>query len=626
MWFDRITQKAIASLPLDIQSSRYLSMKTVTMNTRVKVHMDQFLVDDGTGTCQFDQSDRSGFECPNLSESQLVEKNIVDNVLLEYAEQVATGGRPSILIPETILDRLDLQPFDMLIEDVLAKGHLQEIARLPKMDLIYEERLLPVGRVKKVPGTASRYLAAHSECWQKRTFTGVIPRSLLALESKDEFNIYENRVYVRLLDHLDRYLESRCREVARIESALAEAADFEASNDLYFGLVHSVCQIWGEGFRSGTKLADEAEEGIGTLAVLRKMLKNIRGLRCTRLYRAIPRADDVSYSLRLTNTLKHDQHYRHVARLWSSWVEYSSDGKVDPAIQFERNQRYAEAFVAYVTQLVVRAFEDLGGAVCELGFSLPGDRVVEFDVEKHIISLRYYGKTLSIVPIYDWVDTNFCLDTSIPGHQTVVVVPSTANFCLERNIQTASPLYFYCLEAMTTRLSSWVTRCSLTVLSEEIPKVPTAVTSTLKAKYTDYIVVNGTVGKVKKPLGQVLSSVHAEFSAHNKDTSVARFLESLDGISRKMDALLVCPICGNQESSTSYHYRSDGAFEISNAKCDHFWRIDKDVESNRMFVAGPIESLSDSTPIGDFKQFGHYSYQIPLNDNDTARDRNHAAS
>ena len=96
----------------------------------------------------------------------------MDNVLLEYAEQVATGGRPSILIPETILDWLDLQPFDMLIEDVLAKGHLQEIARLPKMDLIYEERLLPVGRVKKVPGTASRHLAAHSECWQKRTLQG----------------------------------------------------------------------------------------------------------------------------------------------------------------------------------------------------------------------------------------------------------------------------------------------------------------------------------------------------------------------------------------------------------------------------------------------------------------------
>ena len=89
-------------------------------------------------------------------------------------------------------------------------------------------------------------------------------------------------------------------EVARIESALAEAADFEASNDLYFGLVHSVCQIWGEGFRSGTKLADEAEEGIGTLAVLRKNVKEYSRITLYPSLQSNPRADDVSYSLRLT--------------------------------------------------------------------------------------------------------------------------------------------------------------------------------------------------------------------------------------------------------------------------------------------------------------------------------------
>ena len=265
-----------------------MALDAVSINGHTKIGSGAFLVDDGSGEFRAVQATRN-FRKAEESEDILVEHDIVSNVLLEFEHAVKNGKQASFLIPESLLNRLHLQAFDAVIKETIEKGHLQEISRSPKMELIYQEHLLPIGRVKRFSPVAGRHLAAHSECWQKRSFTGVVPRSLLALESEDEYNIYENKVYARLLDHLDRYLQRRCTEVSRIEHAISEAARFEASDDLYFGLIHSVCLLWGEGFKSNQVVTDEAEQGQGTLQVLRSLLREVRGLRSSKLYRAVPK-------------------------------------------------------------------------------------------------------------------------------------------------------------------------------------------------------------------------------------------------------------------------------------------------------------------------------------------------
>jgi len=480
------------------------------------------------------------------------------------------------------------------------------------MELVYQEHLLPIGRVKKFSASAGRHLAAHSECWQKRSFSGVVPRSLLALESEDEYNIYENRVYARLLDHLDRYLQRRCREVSRIEEAIDEAASFEASDELFYGVTNSVCRLWGEGFKANQVVTDEAEQGQGTLQILRSMLREIRGLRGSRLYRAVPKGDDIGFQIRMTNTLSHDQHYRHVARLWHLWLEYSGGGRMDPGETFESNNHYAEAYFTYAEALVKRSLVELGGLEKEYGFLMPGGRTVKLSTDQYIINLELNGMKLSFVPVYDVLNTEE-RPRSLPAqHLIIVLTPASIDFNLVNHHQTASPFYFYLLEAMISRISAWMSLDAISVLGKEVQRLPKVAASLLTAEYSEQFIFKGTGARLRAPLGDLLPKIHRDFKSRSGDTSVSKFLIALDKYSVEMDALLVCPICGSITESRDFHPRDEGAFEASGSSCGHFWRIDKDKSSHRFFLAGPVEDNGSCRSDINFLHYGRFSYQFEL--------------
>jgi hypothetical protein len=70
------------------------------------------------------------------------------------------------------------------------------------MDMRYDEELVDISRAKKIANNAHRHLAIHSETWQQRTLVGIHPKKILARLSEDEIAIYENKVFVSLLDKL----------------------------------------------------------------------------------------------------------------------------------------------------------------------------------------------------------------------------------------------------------------------------------------------------------------------------------------------------------------------------------------------------------------------------------------
>jgi hypothetical protein len=610
MWFDRIVGRKITDLPETIKSSRYVAMASTSINGHTQLESGGLLVDDGTGKF-LEGNDTSLFIDAGPDDDVLVDQDIVNSVLLEFEQAVANGKQAPFLIPEVLLDRLHLQPLDTYVKQTVNKGHFQEITRAPKMELIYQEHLLPIGRVKKFSASAGRHLAAHSECWQKRSFTGVVPRSLLALESEDEYNIYENRVFVKLLDHLDRYLQQRCREVSRIEDAIAEAVSFEATEDLYYGLTHRVCDLWGEGFKSGQVVTEEAEHGQGTLHILRSLLREVRGLRCSNLYKAIPKGDDIGIQIRMTNTLSHDQHYRHVARLWHLWLEYRNDGSIDPGLEFQTNSRLAEAYSVYVEALIRRSLVELGGVECKVGFTLPGNRTVRLSKEYHMITLDVGASRITVVPVYDAVTLSELPLSMEPQQARIVVTPSQHDFHLDANGQTASPLYFYTLEAMVSRLSSWLSINAVSIISDELTKLPNSVIGVLRTSYSEYFSINGTNATLRKPLGQTLSAIHGEFKDSTQDTSILSFLNLLDTYSSRMDALLACPLCGKMADSHSFHPRDGHAFVLSGS-CEHTWRIDKDKSAKRYFIVGPTDKDKILPQKNSFKDYGGFKYQFEL--------------
>ena len=137
-------------------------------------------------------------------------------------------------------------------------------------------------------------------------------------------------------------------------------------------------------------------------------------------------------------------------------------------------------------------------------------------------------------------------------------------------------------------------------------------TRLLRSKYSEYFILEGASARLRRPLGESLSNVRREFKTASRDTSVSRFLISLDSYSVRMKALLSCPICGQTADSHAFHPRSDRAFEVSSSSCGHYWRIDKDKTSHRFFVAGPIEGGPPRRSDISFPHYGHFSYQVEL--------------
>ena len=314
----------------------------------------------------------------------------------------------------------------------------------------------------------------------------------------------------------------------------------------------------------------------------------------------------------MTNTLTHDQHYRHVARLWSLWLEYSKERRVDPAVKYQDNTLNAQAYYTYTEALVRRSLSELGGAQSSEGFLMPGGRSIKISEEFNTINLDLPGSRLTVVPLYDAVTCEEMTNILGPRKERIVLTPALMDFKLENSVQTASPLYFHVLEAMTSRLSSWLSLNTVSVVSNTLTKLPSAVTSLLKSKYSDYFILEGTSARLRKPLGNLLSTVRSELKSVSRDNSISGFLISFKNYADRMEALLSCPICGETVDGHAFHPRDDRAFEVSSSSCGHYWRIDKDRTSRRFFVTGPIEIDHPRHSDISFSHYGRFSYQVEL--------------
>ena len=169
MWLDRITGESLRVLPGEIESSRFIACSPIEINGHVILKQGGLLVDDGSGRLLYGDQE-SVFKKQDVDPALIVQDDVIISALMEFRNATNEGKSRSFLLPEKLLTWLHLQPLDLSIQKVIVAGHLHEIARVPRMELIYNEHLLPVGRVKRIPSSATRHLAAHSECWQKRSF------------------------------------------------------------------------------------------------------------------------------------------------------------------------------------------------------------------------------------------------------------------------------------------------------------------------------------------------------------------------------------------------------------------------------------------------------------------------
>jgi hypothetical protein len=275
----------------------------------------------------------------------------------------------SPLVPG-LSERADLQDFERLLAGQL--GHLTEVCQRPRTHLRVDVERTAVSRARRLATQAPGYLASHTEDWDRPTLRAVIPKRVLALVREEQFDIYENRVAVRLVDHLDAYLSRRVSEVAKLVRLFSDAEDYSsAASSGSHWRQRRVYQLWGASLDAG----EERRKAERTLEKLKFLKYSVAGLMDSTLYKEVPRRAFVSTTLKMTNILANDVHYRRVSELWLAWARLGLEQTPRPEEYFQAMQDLCRGFDSFALLLVIRALEQLQLEPKDLEQSLEGGRV-----------------------------------------------------------------------------------------------------------------------------------------------------------------------------------------------------------------------------------------------------------
>ena len=233
--------------------------------------------------------------------------------------------------------------------------HLAAVCRNPPTHIRRETERVLVARARRIARDAPARLASDTEDWEHRTIAGIRPRRILSDVRDERWDLYENRVAVRLVDDLVAWVRRRIAEVRRIRDDVY--ARMEKIRGFASGTrrrAHRIYTLWGEGWDSS--LGDVAES---TLKRLDDLLYRLLGLMDSRLYRHIPVRARAPGGLRTTNLFSNDDHYRGVARLWHEWSRLAVPRAPSPSELWARYQDLHRGFDAWCMLVIVRACSQL---------------------------------------------------------------------------------------------------------------------------------------------------------------------------------------------------------------------------------------------------------------------------
>ncbi|MCY9824127.1 hypothetical protein [Aeromonas media] len=354
MWFDRLTGGQHSSLPELIDSGRYATDASgLTLNSHT-ANFSGVLVSDGGVSCRLGDTQHEFIQPPPGQED---ETRLLEEAIIALSAGVNSDiSVLSPLMPAAIVDRQSiLLPSEQALLAVVQQGHLQQISQRPRLDLHYQDEVADVARARRLAKGVLIHLASHSECWQRQTFGGVVPKQVLAQFSEDDFNIYENRVYARLLDKIERHLYHRLRTLKSLQATFAQALEFYQSQTVSYRLRHAVCQLWGMTYDEDAT-SGASRQLNATLQTLEQLYRVVSGLRQSGLYMRVSRTAQVVGGIHMTNILSHDPHYRHLPLLWAQLVGRVQPENLPPQ-RVEVNQTLAAAYASYAGLVLRHALQ-----------------------------------------------------------------------------------------------------------------------------------------------------------------------------------------------------------------------------------------------------------------------------
>ncbi len=565
-FIDRFTGSEINHLPARFLPGRYCLLDSLFFNEHSRLEAGDLLLDDGSGIVRIE-----GVEAQPLSIDQsadrLADFDLAAEAIIFIAGKIGCAHEVNVspMMPTEMAAQCELEEIERKLSSMLKKGHLHTISVRPRSDLRYDDLVAPIARVHRLASSALSHLASHSDCWQQRTLRGVLPRKVLGQFSEDDYSIYENRLYKRLLDRLDRHLARRLARIRGVNARLERALEFQGSEQTHYRMRHDICSLWGESYLDGNTGA-QLEDGKRALAEIEAQLRAIRGLKQSGLYPLVSSTSLVPAQVYRTNILNHDPHYRHLPSLWESLADGQEEWQMRPEERLAKYQELQRSYSDYVGLVILRALEryDVRGVQHDrIDFCWGG---VSFSVMRKgldwLIS-NTRGGVLRFVPVA-WFGDSFDEDARPrPGH--VVCLPGCAESTSFKPYLSITPLDLYVVEKMGRLVDEWMIYQLVEGYDEELGPLPTSVKLMVDGWSNNFQSVSSTHVRLVAPLSasqlSQLRSKLGEFANAEVERQVLCAADRLNALSR---------LCGHV---AKFLPRVDGGFYCRCQKCKTTWTL-----------------------------------------------------
>lgn len=474
-FIDRLTGSTVSELPDKTLPGRFSVLEPTRHNEHTNLAPGDLLLDDGCGYIRT-ESGNHDFIDAKVSDIDEAEADLASEAIVAiYGKLKAAGDKKvSPMLPAEMTAQCELIDIERDLSDVLRSGHLHSISDRPRQDLRYEEVIAPVARARRLATSALSHLSSHSDCWQQRTLSGVKPRKILARFSDDDYAIYENRLYKRLIDRLERHLSRRIARIRGINSRLEDALEFQNSENTHYRLSKDICRLWGESYLDD-KTGIQLEAGRMAYKTLTDQLRSIRGLKQRGLYTLVPRSAGVPDQVHRTNILNHDPHYRHLPPLWEKLRDDRDEQRLRPEDRLARQVRLQIAYTEYVGLVLRRALErfdliEVGKDSYEFDWCGKPVSLVRKDHDWYLSTTD--TQSLRFLPIAWFGDNDKSFE--LLSSNTVLCWPSAGNDGQNTQCLGISPLDLYVVERMSQFLERWLLEPLLKNFSHPIGPFPTA--------------------------------------------------------------------------------------------------------------------------------------------------------
>ena len=585
---DRLTGGRLSELPNPLVPGRYRLVEPLVINGHSDLQAGDLLSDDGSGVIRIEGAEWQvvSFE---QSDADQAESELSTEAIVAIAGKLIqeNNGRVSPMLPTEIAAQCELDELERSLTVVLRDGHLHAISDRPRRNLRYDDLVAPVARARRLATSALSHLASHSDCWQQRTLSGIQPCKILARFSEDDYAIYENRLYKRLLDRLDRHLAKRLARIRGVNSRLKTALEFQDSEEIRFRLRQDICKLWGESYQDD-KTGMQLEAGKLAVAELESQLRTIRGLKQRGLYTLVPAASVVPGQVHRTNILNHDPHYRCLPPLWEKLRDDREERQLTPEERLDRHQQFQSAYSCYVGLVLRRALERYGLRTVEgrLSFKWAGRNCVLKHDEHDWIVVESGGASLRLVPIA-WFSVAIG-DGENLGAGRVVCWPGTAASVASFQHLPVSPLDLYVVEKMGRLIDEWMLRQVLEGYGRKLGPLPTQVkrlTETWSAQFENF---SPTHAKLVAPLDkQQAADMKASLQASANSQVELEVCSAIEQVS------VLAQLCGH---TALFKPSPQQEFYCLCSTCQSTWIL-KTSGKNRLFSMRPkgaIMTLSSS--------------------------------